>query len=422
MKVLVCGATGFIGEAIAARLERSGHQVVRGVRRATRPGEIAIDYSRDLKPEQWLDKLADVHVDAVVNAVGILVERDEQTFERVHTQAPIALFTACRSKGVKQVVQLSALGAESRETRYFASKCAADDFLLAQTIQAYVVRPALVYGTAGTSALFFRTIASLPVHFLPAGGRQPLRPVHIDDLAELVARLLDSVTTMASRSPIEVVGNTEATYREMLGVYRRSMGLPPAFSVAIPASMMRAAAVACGWFRSSTLTPDTWQMLQRGNTADVGQTTEILGRSPRGIETFIEADVASSLRADAFAAWRGVLLRVALAIVWIATAIVSAALYPRASSLALLGRLNLHGLIADVALYGACALDFGFGLATLAWPTRALWLAQMVVIIAYSAAIAVALPEYLIEPFGPILKNLPILAMLFVLFSEETQP
>jgi hypothetical protein len=245
--------------------------------------------------------------------------------------------------------------------------------------------------------------------------------VHIDDLAKVVARLLDSVDSVPRRSAIEVVGNTQVTYREMLSIYRRSMGLPPALAITIPAWLVRAAAVAGGWARSSTLTPDTWRMLQRGNTASVQQTIDVLGRSPRGIETFIERHVAGSLRADAFAAWRGLVLRIALAIVWIASAIVSAVLYPRTASLALLGRLNLHGPIADFALYGACALDLGFGIATLLKPGRKLWVAQMVVIIAYSAAIAVALPEYLIEPFGPILKNIPILAMLFVLFSEETQ-
>jgi len=109
MKVLVCGANGFIGSAIAMRLERDGHQVVCGVRQPTRPGEIAIDYKTDRTTAKWLDKLEDV--DAVVNAVGIIVERGAQTFKHVHAQAPIALFTACRMRGVQRVIQISVLGA-----------------------------------------------------------------------------------------------------------------------------------------------------------------------------------------------------------------------------------------------------------------------------------------------------------------------
>ena len=420
MKVLVCGANGFVGQAIAARLEQDGHQVLRGVRRPARASEVAIDYTADLSAEQWLAKLDGV--DAVVNAVGILIERGAQTFAQVHEQAPQALFAACRQRGVGRVIQISALGAESRETPYFASKCAADEFLLAQPLRAHVLRPSLVYGANGTSARMFRLLASLPLHALPAGGRQKLQPVHIDDLAELVARLLDPAAPAASPPCLDVAGDTPVSYREMLGIYRRSMGLAPALAASIPAWMVRAAALAGGQIPGSPLTPDTWRMLQRGNTADVQPLAAALGRAPRGIETFIAPDAAPALRAEALGAWQAPVLRIALALVWLASAIVSAALFPQADSLARLGRLGLHGLAAHVALYGACALDFGLGLATLLKPGRRLWLIQIALILAYSALVAVALPEFLIEPFGPIIKNLPMLAILIVLFNEERRP
>ena len=418
MKILVCGASGFVGSAIAARLERDGHQVVRGVRQPTHPGEIAIDFTSELTAEQWSAKLD--NVEAVVNAVGILTERGEQTFAHVHTQAPIALFTACRTQGIKRIIQISALGAESRKTPYFASKCAADDFLLAQPLHAHVIRPSLIYGITGTSARFFRMIASVPVHMLPAGGRQKFRPVHVDDLAELVARLLDPVTE--SPSCIEVVGNTEATYREMLDIYRKSMGLTSAFTLSIPAGMMRFASIVGGWIPGSILTPDTWHMLQRENTADAQPFTDVLGRPPKGIETFIGSNDAPILRAEALAAWRRMILRIALAIIWIGTALICAWPHSYAERLALLARLNIHGVAAYVGLYGACALNFGLGAATLLKPGRMLWLLQMAVILVYSALIAVALPEFLIHPFGPILKNIPLLVILILLLSEETRP
>jgi uncharacterized protein YbjT (DUF2867 family) len=419
VKILVCGANGFIGNAIATRLERDGHEIMRGVRQPAHPGEVAIDHTTDLTANQWLERLDDV--DVVINAVGILIERGAQTFERVHTQAPIALFTACRMRGVKQVIQISALGAGSRETPYFASKCAADDFLLAQPVLAHVIRPALVYGTDGTSARLFRTLASMPMHMLPAGGRQPLRPVHIDDLTELVARLLDPVAQREIPSCIEAVGQRVVSWRGMLHVYRTSMGLPDAYAISIPAWVMRTAAALGGRFAGSPLTSDTWWMLQRGNTADVQPFAQALGRPPRGIETFIGPDSAPAVRAEAFAAWRGLVLRIALAVVWIGTALVSAFGYPHAASLARLGRLGLHGTAANVALYGACVLDFVLGIATLLKPGRTLWFVQTAIVLAYTALIAVALPEFLVEPFGPILKNVPILAILILLFSEETR-
>ena len=78
-------------------------------------------------------------------------------------------------------------------------------------------------------------------------------------------------------------------------------------------------------------------------------------------------------------------------------------------------------LCVDEVVRGAVILDFALGLATLVRPGRRLWLIQIALIAFYTAAIAVALPAYLAEPFGPLIKNIPILAILFVLLSEETR-
>jgi hypothetical protein len=63
---------------------------------------VPIDFARDLSPEAWAPRLAGVEV--VVNAVGILRERDGQTFELLHSRAPCALFAAAKAAGVRRVV------------------------------------------------------------------------------------------------------------------------------------------------------------------------------------------------------------------------------------------------------------------------------------------------------------------------------
>ena len=121
----------------------------------------------------------------------------------------------------------------------------------------------------------------------------------------------------------------------------------------------------------------------------------------------------------ALAEWRNTLLRVTLALVWLLTAFVTLCVYPAEESRALLARVGLVGASATVALYGAIALDVLMGVASLVRPSRKLWLAQGALVLGYSAIIAFALPEFLAQPFGPILKNLPILALLFLLYAEE---
>ncbi|KVO67992.1 NAD-dependent dehydratase [Burkholderia ubonensis] len=417
MNILVCGANGFIGRALCARLEAGGHRVVRGVhagRRAAGPGEIAIDYARDVRPEHWRARLDGI--DAVVNAVGMLTGRRGVTLDAVHRAAPCALFDACCGAGVRRIVQISALGVERGDTAYFASKLAADAYLQTLPIDFRIVRPALVYGATGASARYFRMLASLPVHVLPAGGRQLLRPVHVDDLAELVARLIERPA--AGGRIVDVVGADEVEYREMLAIYRRAMGFPPAMRVSVPGALCGAAAALSGRMPGAMLTRDTWAMLRAGNTGELAASSAALGRPPRGLRAFIGAQ-AVALRHEALAAWRRPLLTGSLAIVWIWTAIASAFIHPLRDSLALLAHVHLTGIFALAALYAACALDFVFGVATVVAPSRRLWAAQIVLIVAYSAVIAVAMPGLLAEPFGPVLKNVPILAVLLILFAEE---
>lgn len=418
MRILICGANGFIGRAIADRLAAAGHEVIRGVRQPHHPGDIAIDYRRDHAAADWLPRLTGI--DAVVNAIGILVENRDSRFEAIHQRAPQALFAACAQAGVRRVVQISALGAADGDTAYFTTKRAADEFLMSQAIDWQVLRPSLVYGDDGDSARFFRLLASLPVVGLPGDGGQGVQPVHIDDLTEAVERLLAPSTP--PRQCVDLVGATAVPYRAMLASYRAALGFAPACQIAIPAPLIGLAAHVLGCLPGAILTPDTWKMLRRGNTADVAATAALLGRAPRGLHDFIAARAQLALRHEALATWRKPLLRGALAIVWLVTAALSAGLYPRDQSLALLAAVGLHGASALAALYGAAALDAVMGLATLFRPGRRLWWSQIALIAGYTLIIAGALPEYLIHPFGPVLKNLPILALLALLLAEEPKP
>jgi hypothetical protein len=114
------------------------------------------------------------------------------------------------------------------------------------------------------------------------------------------------------------------------------------------------------------------------------------------------------------------LLRLSIAIVWLTAGIVSAGLYPVEESLALLARAGLTGSAAYAALYGAALLDFALGIATLAMRRRRrLWLAQMALIGVYTGIITIALPEQWLHPYGPVVKNVPILVALAMLYTLE---
>jgi len=337
-----------------------------------------------------------------------------------HRRAPQALFAACAVAGVRRVVQISALGAERGTSRYFHSKRAADEFLKTLPLEWQIVRPGLVYSENGASARLFTLLASLPLHVLPAGGQQQLQPIHLDDLIDAIVRLASTATP--ARQCVDLVGPKPVSYREMLAGYRHAMGFSEAPRLAVPAPLMATAAECAGRLTPGPLNRESWQMLQAGNVGDPSDTCRILGAPPRNLTQFIPPGHAAGVRGRALAAWRLPLLRYVLAAVWIATAGVSAFVFPVADSLALLSRVGLAGLPALIVLYGAAALDFLLGIACIGFPGRRLWLGQLALIAVYTAIIACALPEFLRHPFGPVLKNLPIIAILLILWAEESKP
>jgi hypothetical protein len=156
-------------------------------------------------------------------------------------------------------------------------------------------------------------------------------------------------------------------------------------------------------------------MLDRGNVADSSATRQLLGRPPRDPADFVPADFAA-LRTQALLGWLLPVLRITLAVMWFWAGIVSIWFHPLDDSYRMLATAGVPASLAPLALYGAAAMDILLGVLTLVLPgSRRMWQVQIVLVLVYSLIIAVRLPEFLSHPFGPIVKNLPILAALWLL-------
>lgn len=419
MVILITGATGFIGRRLVAALRDNGHRVIAASRHAgTRPDEISADFTRDLDQAKWIPRLAGV--DVVVNAVGIIRERGQQTFENIHTRAPRALFAACVTAGVKRVIQVSALGAERGRTGYFMSKHAADEYLAALPLSWTIVQPSLIFGAGGASASLFALLASLPVIPLPGGGHQRIQPIHIDDAIRAIREIIENAAM--TRRRVALAGPAPVSLKDFLQRLRARMQLPRARFISIPAAMMRASAAVAELLPGSLLDRETLSMLNAGNTASPEDTQRLLGRSPRAPEELLTDAQRDALLREAQLAWLLPLLRISIALVWIWTGIVSLGLYPTGQSYELLARVGITGVLAPVMLYGAAVLDLLVGIGTLVLRRRRwLWLLQLAVIGAYTVIITFKLPEFWLHPYGPLSKNLVMLAAIYLLYTLEAR-
>jgi uncharacterized protein YbjT (DUF2867 family) len=478
MRILLTGANGFIGQHLLQALLAEGHEVVCAVRRPgpqaglpqhPRLSTLHADFAKDTDKSVWLARLSGV--EAVVNAVGIFRERGAQTFANLHVRTPRALFAACaESDDVHMVVQLSALGADgAADTPYHLSKKAADDYLAMLPIRAAIVQPSLVYGADGASARVFKAMAALPFAVRLGDAPQLVQPIHVDDVVAAIVALLrqrlyvdnhahnyvdtrvdkgldkrmekwvDKGVDNPADNPVDkpvdrraagsgmarriaLVGPQALPFVDYLAALRSAMRMRRQRVIQLPNGLAHGLATIGGWLPGALLDPDALRMLDRGNTADPGPTLRLLGRPARTIASFI-ADPGAE-RARAKLDWLLPILRLSLAFVWIATAIVSAFVYPAAASYELLARSGIPPGLQPPMLYGAALFDLLMGLGTLflgGRPRRWLWRVQAALIGFYTIVIAFKLPEFLVHPYGPLIKNVPMLAAIWLLAELEKE-
>lgn len=111
-------------------------------------------------------------------------------------------------------------------------------------------------------------------------------------------------------------------------------------------------------------------------------------------------------------------MRIGIAAIWIWTAVISWFFFPHSESLHWLHRLGINDH-ASFVLISACIFDLMIGIVSGIFASRMLWQFQFAVVMLYSLAIIIWLPEFLIHPFGPIIKNISILACLVYLMMVE---
>jgi uncharacterized protein YbjT (DUF2867 family) len=377
---------------------------------------ILADFAQDTEKAVWLARLGGV--ETVINTVGIFREHGGQDFERIHWRAPCALFQAAAESGVKLVVQLSALGAdEGAQSAYHLSKKAADDCLRALPVASVIVQPSLVYDEGGASTRTFAALATMPVLARLGSAPQLVQPVDLDDLADAIANALG--TTGASAT-IAAVGPVQLDFADYLATLRRQLmpGRRAAPQLRLPDWLADGLAAVGSALPGVPFDRAALAMLRRGNVADPGPFRQLLGRPLREPGRFVRTPAA--LAALGRMGWLLPVLRLAIAAVWIVTAWVSLFAWPVPDSLVLLERSGIPPALAPLMLYGASALDFAIGIGILALRRRRwLWLVQAALIGFYTVVIAWKLPEFLAHPYGPLTKNLPMLAAIWLLYECE---
>ena len=358
----------------------------------------------------WAPLLSDV--DAVVNVAGVLQPLTESEAWDVHKVAPDALYAACEKSGTRRVIHVSAVGIDGTDTTYAASKRAGEACLMSRDLDWTVLRPVLVIGDdsyGGTSLV--RAMAAVPlVTPVIDQGATPVEIIHKDDLADGVVRLI--VDAEAVGEILEPAAEGRLTFLELITAYREWLGLPKGHVWQVPMTLAKWMARAGDLTSLPPITTTALMQLGTGLTGDGAKFRRMTGVAPRNL-----ADVLSGRPSGSQDLWHArlfllrPLVRAALAILWAVSGIVGLLSNPTAyeSVATLLGSAAkpLAAAFSLVDLIIAAALVVGWRLKTLAD-------VQLALILAYTIGLGAMEPELWSDPFGGLLKNLPILVLILV--------
>lgn len=227
--VTVFGGTGFLGRHVVARLVAEGFTVRVAARR---PAEAASnDGTGDVLPiraDVRDEDSAAAAIDgarAVVNAVGLYVEKGGETFQAVHVRGAERVARLASRAGVAHLVQISGIGADTASpSAYVRARAEGEGVVRAAFDDAVILRPSALFGPGDAFLTSLAAIARVaPVWPLFGRGGTRLQPVFVDDVAEAITKVVAG--SAPSVGTYELGGPDIFTYRELIEMLLKHLGL-----------------------------------------------------------------------------------------------------------------------------------------------------------------------------------------------------
>jgi uncharacterized protein YbjT (DUF2867 family) len=287
-RVLVAGATGYLGRRLVPRLLARGRIVralVRGgpARAARVPHLAGCEIADGDLGDAASCRRAAAGADTIVHLVGIIREKGIATFESVHVGGTVALVQAARHAGARRFLYVSALGARpDAPGAYARTKAEAERLVRDSGLTWIVLRPSIVFARDGEFYAILKKLTAVPLVPVLGSGRAGTSLVHADDVADIGARALD--LPAAWNRAHDVCGPEAIPFVDLLRRAARGLGRR-ILLVHVPLFLARpVVALAARVLSDPPITPDQLGMLVAGSTCDSAAAAHTFGLTLRRVD------------------------------------------------------------------------------------------------------------------------------------------
>lgn len=296
MRILVTGASGFIGSGLVSALAEAGHDVCALMRPSASSAFLKeVQFTRlagDLGDQESLVRACQ-NIEVIYHVAGLTAARNKEEFFKYNAEATKNLASAAAKCGtVKKFIFVSSLAAagpsiglsprtetesDSPVSLYGESKLRAELYLdeLKGDLNFISIRPPMVYGPRDKNVfLFFKTIQKQWMPIMPSRtptGHKYYSSIHVDDLISALVLALDAPEVDYQNGERFFISDGQIyTYERIMGVIAAELKVKP-FRINIPSfavkSMAAMGSMAGKFFNKSfslnndklnELTPDYW--------------------------------------------------------------------------------------------------------------------------------------------------------------------
>jgi uncharacterized protein YbjT (DUF2867 family) len=270
--LVVLGGTGFVGRHLVPRLAAQGWRVTVLSRNRDAQRELFVlpkvqvenaDVHSEVALTRWLRD-----ADVAINLVGILNEpgRSGRGFDRAHVELTRTLIAACKTAGVRRLLQMSALNAGRGRSHYLRTRGEAEAAVRESGLDWTIFQPSVIFGSGdGLFGRFHALLKLAPVLPLARAGAK-FAPVYVGDVVEAFVRAVRDPATR--RQTYELYGPEVLTLAQIVRYTARHAGLRR-LVLPLPDALGRLQALAMDFVPGKPFSTDNYLSLQMDSVGGI---------------------------------------------------------------------------------------------------------------------------------------------------------